>query len=27
VLGESPQPYHLIGLVLIIGGIHVASRK
>ena len=27
VLGESPQLYHLIGLALIIGGIHVASRK
>jgi drug/metabolite transporter (DMT)-like permease len=27
VLGEAPQPYHLVGLALIIGGIHVASRK
>lgn len=27
LLGESPHSYHLVGLVLILGGIHLASRK
>jgi drug/metabolite transporter (DMT)-like permease len=27
LLGEAPHLYHAVGLVLIIGGIHVASRR
>jgi drug/metabolite transporter (DMT)-like permease len=27
VLGEAPRPYHAVGLVLIVAGIHLASRS
>lgn len=27
VLGEAPQGYHLVGLIAIIGGIHLANRR